>query len=187
MKKLWIVVGVIALVMLITGGSCIGRYNGLVTAEEDIQEKWSQVENVLQRRADLIPNLVQTVKGFADHESEVFTAVADARSKLLGAKGPVATANANAGMGSALGRLLAISEKYPDLKSNQNFTRLQDELSGTENRIAVERKRYNEAVGTFNKTIRTFPNSMLAGMAGLEKQDYFTADATAKSVPKVEF
>ncbi len=187
MKKIWFILGGVVLLLVILVGSCVSRYNGLVTAEEDIATKWAQVENVLQRRADLIPNLVQVVKGYASHEKEIFKDVADARSRLLSAKGPAEISGANAGMSSALGRLLAISENYPQLKANENFTRLQDELAGTENRIAVERKRYNDAVGHFNKSIKTFPNSMLAGMANLEKQDYFEAESKAKEVPKVNF
>lgn len=187
MKKMWIGLGVFLLLLLIIGGSCIGRYNSLVQAEEDVAEKWSQVENVLQRRADLIPNLVETVKGYAAHEEKIFKDVADARSRLLAAKGPEEAAEANQGMTSALGRLLAISESYPQLKANENFIRLQDELAGTENRIAVERKRYNEAVGSFNKSIRTFPNNILAGIAGLDKQDYFEAEAGAQQAPDVKF
>jgi LemA protein len=186
-KKIWLILGGVVLLLVILIGSCVSRYNTLVTAEEDIAEKWAQVENVLQRRADLLPNLVEVVKGYAAHEKEIFKDVADARSRLLAAKGPAEVAGANAGMSSALGRLLAISENYPDLKANENFTRLQDELAGTENRIAVERKRYNDAVGTFNKSIKTFPNSVLAGMANLQKQEYFEAEAGAKEVPKVSF
>lgn len=187
MKKIWLILGGVALLLAILIGSCVSRYNTLVTAEEDIAQKWSQVENALQRRADLLPNLVEVVKGYAAHEKEIFKDVADARSRLLAAKGPAEVSGVNAGMSSALGRLLAISENYPELKANENFARLQDELAGTENRIAVERKRYNDAVGTFNKSIKTFPNSMLAGMANLQKQDYFEAEATAKAVPKVSF
>jgi LemA protein len=187
MKRTWIVLAVIVVFLAIVGGSCVSRYNSLVTSHEDISEKWSQVQNVIKRRADLIPNLVNVVKGYAEHEKEIFLEVANARSRLLGAQTPAATAQAEVGLNAALGRLLAISERYPDLKANQNFTQLQDELAGTENRIAVERKRYNEAVGTFNKKIRTFPNSMLAGFANLEKHEYFEADAGDQAVPDVKF
>lgn len=186
MKKVWIILGVVALVLVILGGSCIGRYNSLVQSEEDIDQKWSQVENVLQRRADLIPNLVEVVKGYAAHEKEIFADVAEARSRLLAAKSPSETAEANTGMTSALGRLMAISERYPDLKANQNFTQLQDELAGTENRIAVERKRYNDSVGSFNKKIKTFPNNILAGFASLEKHEYFEADEGAEKAPQIK-
>ncbi len=187
MKKIWIILGVVALVLIIFVGSCVSRYNSLVTAQEDIEQSWGQVQNVLKRRADLIPNLVNVVKGYATHEKEIFEEVANARSRLLGAQTPGAAAEANAGMSAALGRLLAISESYPDLKANQNFTQLQDELAGTENRIAVERKRYNDAVGTFNKKIRTFPNSILANFANLEKHQYFEAAEKDQQVPEVKF
>jgi LemA protein len=163
------------------------KYNSLVNAEEEVAGSWAQVENVLKRRADLIPNLVETVKGFATQEKEIFTAVADARSRLLGAKGPAEAAEANAGLTSALGRLLAISENYPQLKSNENFLRLQDELAGTENRIAVERKRYNDAVKEYNKSIRRFPGSLFAGMFGFGAKEYFEVQEADKQVPQVKF
>ena len=186
MKHAWKAGIVGFIVLLLAYGGC--KYNSLVGAEEDVDAAWSQVENVLQRRADLIPNLVSTVKGIAKQEKEVFTAVADARSKLLGAKGPAEKAEANAGLSSALGRLLAISERYPELKSSANFSKLQDELAGTENRIAVERMRYNDASARYNKSIRRFPGSIFAGMFGFGKKEYFQAEAAAKAgAPKVEF
>jgi LemA protein len=191
MSKLGIgclVLGGIALViMLVVGGALVGQYNALVTSNEAVDAAWAQVENVLQRRADLIPNLVETVKGYAAHEEEVFTRVADARSRLAGATTPAEAAAANAGLTSALGRLLAIAEAYPDLKANQNFLRLQDELAGTENRIAVERMRYNDQVRTFNTAIKRFPTRFLAGLFGFTAHDYFEADQGAKEVPKVDF
>ena len=187
MKKSFIVLAVLGLIVVIGGMSCVGRYNSLVTANEEVDGAWAQVENVLQRRADLIPNLVNTVKGYAEQEREIFTAVAEARSKLIGAKGPEQAAEANNQMNSALSRLLAISERYPDLKSNQNFMRLQDELAGTENRIAVERKRYNEVVKSFNQRVKQFPNNLFAGMMNFDTRTYFEADATAQQVPNVEF
>lgn len=177
-------IGVIA-VLVIAYGAC--QYNSLVNTEEDVVGEWAEVENQLQRRSDLIPNLVQTVKGFAAHEKEIFKDVADARSRLLGAKGPAESASANAGLESALGRLLAISEAYPDLKSNTNFLQLQDELAGTENRVAVARKRYNEASRAYNKTIRTFPRRLFAGAFGFGAKEYFEAEESAKEVPKVNF
>lgn len=183
-----LVLGGIALViMLVVGGALVGQYNALVTSNEAVDAAWAQVENVLQRRADLIPNLVETVKGYAAHEEEVFTRVADARSRLAGATTPAEAAAANAGLTSALGRLLAIAEAYPDLKANQNFLRLQDELAGTENRIAVERMRYNNQVRTFNTAIKRFPTRLLAGLFGFSERDYFEADQGAKEVPKVDF
>ena len=162
--------------MLIVVGYGACKYNSLVNAEEEVVEAYANIESNLQRRADLIPNLVETVKGFAAQESEIFKAVADARSKLIGAKGSPSEA-----------RLLAISEHYPDLKSNQNFRALQDELAGTENRINVARTRYNKAVAGYNKTIRKFPSSIFAGMFGFERKASFEAEASAKEVPKVKF
>jgi LemA protein len=165
----------------------MGRYNGMVQQNEQINSSWAQVKVVLQRRADLIPNLVETVKGYAAHEKEVFENVAAARSRLAGASTPQEAAVANAGLSSALGRLLAIAENYPTLKANENFIRLQDELAGSENRIAVERRTYNEAVRAFNAYIKTFPNNFLAGMFGFKEREYFEAEEGAKEVPKVKF
>jgi LemA protein len=179
--------GVVLLIALVVGGALVGQYNALVTSNEAVDAAWAQVENVLQRRADLIPNLVETVKGYAAHEEEVFTRVADARSRLAGATTPAEAAAANAGLTSALGRLLAIAESYPDLKANQNFLRLQDELAGTENRIAVERMRYNDQVRAFNTAVKRFPTRFLAGLFGFGERDYFEADEGAKEVPKVDF
>jgi LemA protein len=185
MKKI-VVIGVVVLLVAF-GGCAVSKYNSFVQANENIDGAWAQVENVLQRRADLIPNLVETVKGYAAHETQIFTAVAEARAKLLAAKGPAEASEANAGMTSALGRLLAISEQYPNLKANENFVRLQDELAGTENRIAVERKRYNDAVLAYNTSTKKFPGNVLAGMFGFGKRDYFEAEAKAKDVPQVKF
>jgi LemA protein len=187
MKKMIAPIAVIGgiVVLLIAYGGC--KYNSLVSAEEDVDGAWAQVENVLKRRADLIPNLVETVKGFAAQEKEVFSNIADARSRLLGAKGPAEAAEANAGLTSALGRLLVISEQYPQLKSNENFIRLQDELAGTENRIATERMRYNDQVKGYNKTIRQFPGSIFAGMFGFDKKEYFEVAEADKQVPQVKF
>ena len=179
--------GIAVLIVLVVGGMLVGQYNALVTSNEAVDAAWAQVENVLQRRADLIPNLVETVKGYAAHEEEVFTRVADARSRLAGATTPAEASAANAGLTSALGRLLAIAESYPDLKANQNFLRLQDELAGTENRIAVERMRYNDQVRTFNTAIKRFPTRFLAGVLGFSERDYFEADQGAKEAPKVDF
>lgn len=180
-------VGVLVLLALVVGFSLVGRYNSLVTANENINSSWAQVENVLQRRADLIPNLVETVKGYAAHEKEIFEQVAEARGRLAGAASPAEATAANAGLSSALGRLLAIAENYPDLKANENFIRLQDELAGTENRIAVERRRYNDAVREFNTSVKRFPNNLLAGMLGFAEREYFEAEEGAKEVPQVDF
>ena len=191
MSKGWtgclIVVGVLALVLLIAGGSLVGTYNSLVARNEQVTNSWAQVQNVLQRRADLIPNLVETVKGYASHEKEVFERVAEARGRLAGASTPAEAAAANAGLTSALGRLLAIAENYPTLKANENFIRLQDELAGTENRIAVERMRYNEAVRAFNTSIKRFPANLVAGFFHFGEREYFEAEKDAQQVPKVKF
>jgi len=182
-----VVLGVVILVALIVGGMIVGRYNSIVRQGEGVTNAWAQVKVVLQRRADLIPNLVETVKGYATHEREVFENVAEARAKLSGAATPQEAAAANAGLTSALGRLLAIAEAYPDLKANQNFIRLQDELAGTENRIAVERRTYNETVRAYNATIKTFPNNVIAGMFSFGPREYFEADQSANEAPKVKF
>ncbi|HYV84845.1 MAG TPA: LemA family protein [Patescibacteria group bacterium] len=182
-----VVLGGLLLLALIFGSGLMRAYNGLVTERETVDKSWAQVENVLQRRGDLIPNLVETVKGYASHEKEVFESVAEARGRLAGATTPQEATAANAGMTSALGRLLAISENYPELKANENFIRLQDELAGSENRIAVERNRYNEAARVYNTHVKTFPANLIAGFFGFKEKDYFQADAAAKEVPKVKF
>ena len=162
-------------------------YNTFVSQEEAIKAQWAQVENQLQRRNDLIPNLVETVKGYAQHEEGVFKEVADARSQLLSAKSPEETIAAANRQTSALGRLLAIAENYPQLKANEQFNRLMDELSGTENRIAVERMRYNERVQDYNASRRQFPANMTAKVFGFKEYPYFQAPPDAKQVPKVTF
>ncbi|UJR85309.1 LemA family protein [Sandaracinus amylolyticus] len=187
MSRTWIVVGVVVLLVLGIAAMGVGQYNGLVQAREGVDASWAQVDNVLQRRADLIPNLVETVRGYASHEREIFTQVADARSRLLGARGPEEAAEASQALDSALGRLLAIAENYPQLRASEQFTRLQDELAGTENRIAVERRRYNETVRDYNARISTFPTNLFAGMFGFPRREYFEADVGAREVPRVDF
>jgi len=191
MSKGWmgclVVLGAIVLVALIAGGWLAGKYNGMVRQNEQVTNAWAQVKVVLQRRGDLIPNLVETVKGYAAHEKEIFENVAAARSRLAGAATPQEAAAANAGLSSALGRLLAIAENYPDLKANQNFLRLQDELAGTENRIAVERRSYNETVRAYNANIKVFPNNFLSGFFGFKEREYFEAEPGAEATPKVKF
>ncbi len=183
-KKVLIAVVIVAGLMVFKG---VSVYNGLVGKDVAVNEKASQVQNVLQRRADLIPNLVQTVKGYATHEKEIFENIAAARAKLAGARTPEEAMKANAEVSSALGRLLAIAENYPQLKADQTFIRLMDELAGAENRIAVERMRYNEAVGSYNTSIRVFPASIVAGLGGFGPKPFFEAEASAKEVPKVDF
>lgn len=188
MKKLLAALAILVLIAAMLGGMYVGRRNEMVRKNETINAAWSQVDVVLQRRADLIPNLVETVKGIAAQEVTVFSDIANARAALLGAKTPADRIAANGQLDGALGRLLAIAENYPQLKSNENFLRLQDELAGTENRIAVERRRYNEALRDYNTYIGLFPNYIFARWAGFERNDhYFEAPAAARQAPKVAF
>ena len=187
MSRTWIVLAVVVGALVLVGVFAVGQYNSLVRTRESVDASWAQVENVLQRRADLIPNLVETVRGYAAHEREIFTAVADARSRLLAARDPAEAAEANQGLDSALGRLLAIAENYPQLRASETFTRLQDELAGTENRIAVERRRYNEEVRGYNATVQTFPTNVFAGVFGFGAREYFEAEESAREVPRVDF
>ena len=178
---------VLVIFVIIVFSSIKGVYNNLVILDESVNSSWAQVENQLQRRYDLIPNYVETVKGYAAHEKDVFTEVAQARASVGGAKTPKESMNANNQLSGALSRLLLVVERYPELKANQNFIRLQDELAGTENRISVERRRYNEQVKVLNQKVRTFPTVLFAGMFGIEKRDYFEAPEAAKVAPKVDF
>ncbi len=188
MKIGLIIVVILLLVALILGSSYVGRRNQMAVKREAVSASWAQVDVVLQRRADLIPNLVETVKGFALHEEKVFGDIAQARSALIGAKTPADKIAANGALDSALSRLLVITENYPQLKSNENFLRLQDELAGTENRIAVERRRYNQAVQDYNTYISLFPNSLVASIGGFTRNDaYFKTDEGARTAPKVNF
>jgi len=186
-RNLLITVAVIAVILLMFYSGIKGAYNSFVTLDEGVKASWAQVENQLQRRYDLIPNLVETVKGFARQEKEVFIGVTEARAKVGGAKNIPDKIAANNQLTGALSRLLVTVERYPDIKSNQNFIRLQDELAGTENRIAVERRRYNETVRTYNVRIRTFPANIMAGMFGFTKAEFFEVPESAKAVPKVKF
>ena len=188
-----IVVGVIVAGVMMFGGV----YNGLVKAEEQVAAAWAQVENVYQRRADLVPNLVETVKGYAAHERETLEQVIQARSKITQLNFPAGAFNdpkaltqfeqAQQGLSSALSRLLVVVEQYPDLKANQNFLELQSQLEGTENRIAVERHRFNEAARDFNTRLRTFPNNFVARLGGFQRKSYFAADEGARVAPKIKF
>jgi LemA protein len=187
MNRKWLPFAVVGGAIVILILFSVSRYNSLVGKSESVDSSWAQVQNVLQRRADLIPNLVATVKGYAAHEKEIFENVAAARAKLAGARTPSEAGAANGELDSALSRLLVIAENYPQLKANENFVRLQDELAGTENRIAVERKRYNDDVQDFNATIKRFPSNMVAGMFSFHSKDYFQSDAKAKQVPDVKF
>jgi LemA protein len=175
-----------ALYLCITLSGC-GTYNKLVTFDEGVKEAWSQVDTQLQRRFDLIPNLVETVKGFATQEKEVFIGVTEARSKVAGAGTVPEKIAANNQLTSALSRLMVVVERYPDIKSDQNFLRLQDELAGTENRIAVARRRYNEAVKALNVAVRKFPSNLIADYFDFEKAEFYEAPAEAAAPPKVKF
>ncbi|PYU82124.1 MAG: LemA family protein [Acidobacteria bacterium] len=188
MKKGLIVLILFVVVALMLGNSFISGRNQMAVKREAVNAAWAQVDVVLQRRADLIPNLVETVKGFAAQEQTVFGDIAKARSALLGAHSPAEKITANGQLDSALGRLLVVVENYPQLRSNENFVRLQDELAGTENRIAVERRRYNEAVQDYNTFIALFPNSLVASLSGFTRNDaYFKTEEGARQVPKVDF
>jgi LemA protein len=188
MKKGLVVLIVLIVIALMLGSSFIGRRNQMAIKREAVNAAWAQVDVVLQRRADLIPNLVETVKGFAVQEQIVFGDIAKARSALLGAHSPAEKIAANGQLDSALGRLLVVVENYPQLKSNENFLRLQDELAGTENRIAVERRRYNETVQDYNTFIALFPNSLVASLSGFARNDaYFKTDEGARQAPNVKF
>ncbi len=186
-KKIIIVVAVIAVLAIALYSMFAGNYNRFVQMDVGIKAAWSQVENQLQRRYDLIPNLVETVKGYAKQEKDVLVEVTNARSKVGGAGTVPDKIAANNELSGALSRLMVVIERYPDLKSNQNFLKLQDELAGTENRIAVERMRYNDAVKIYNQAIRTFPANLVAGMFGFKEAAFFEAPKDAKATPQVKF
>ena len=188
MKTGVIVLIVIVLLLFFCGSAFVSRRNQMVMKREAVKSAWSQVDVVLQRRNDLIPNLVETVKGIAGQEQKVFGDIAAARAAMMGAKSPAEKIAANGQVESALGRLFVIVENYPQLRSNENFMRLQDELAGTENRIAVERKRYNDTLQDYNTYIGLFPNNIVAGMSGFARNEaYFKADEGSRQAPKVNF
>lgn len=196
MKKTWIILAVIAVLLLVAYSSVKNSYNSMVSMEEGVTAQWSQVENVYQRRSDLIPNLVNTVKGYADFEQETLTQVIEARAKAtsvninpdkLDAQSIQNFQNAQSGLSSALSKLMVVVEKYPELKANLGFLDLQAQLEGTENRITVERMKFNESAQTYNTFIRTFPKNLFAGMFGFEKKAYFEAEAGAEKAPEVQF
>ena len=196
MKKSWIIIIVLVVIAFIAYSSIKGIYNDMVVKSENVDAQWSQVENVYQRRADLIPNLVNTVKGYASHEKETLEGVIEARSKAtavnintgqMNAASMQAFQQAQAGLSSALSKLMVVVEKYPDLKANQSFLELQSQLEGTENRIAVERKKFNESTRSYNTYIKMFPKTMFASMFGFENKPYFEAAKGADTVPEVKF
>ena len=188
MKIGLVIIGVLVLLALVILGSVIGVRNTLVTEREAVNGAWSQVDVALQRRADLIPNLVATVQGFAKQEQAVIKEVTDARAALGGARNPQEKIDANSRLDGALSRLLVVVENYPQIKSNENFLRLQDELAGTENRIAIERRKYNETVQKYNTDIELFPNNIAASLFGFHRNDaYFKTEPGARTPPKVQF
>jgi LemA protein len=196
MKKGWIVLIVVVVLFFIMFSWGKGSYNGFVTGEETVAKQWSQVENVYQRRLDLIPNLVNTVQGYANFEKSTLTQVIEARAKATSVNINPQNLNeqslkqfqaAQGNLSSALARLMVVVERYPDLKANQNFLELQAQLEGTENRIAVERMKFNEVSQSYNVSIRRFPSNILANMFGFQKKAYFSAEPTAEKAPKVEF
>jgi LemA protein len=187
MKKGYMVLGIILAAIVLLGVMLMSSYNNFVTLEENVDQSYAQIENQLQRRLDLIPNLVNTVKGYASHEKEVIASISDARARLAGANTVEEEATANAELTGALSRLLVVVENYPNLKADQQFTQLMDELSGTENRISVARKDYNDQVAVYNKKIKRFPGALIAGMTGFDEKEYFTADPKAAEAPEVDF
>ena len=182
-----IAIAVVAVLLLGVGGCLVGNYNKLVTANEEVKNKWAQVDNQLKRRAELIDNLVQTTKGTALQEQEVFGDIADARARMSGASSPEQSIEANRAMDSALGRLLVVVENYPQLKSNEAFLGLMDELTGTENRLATERMRYNDTVRGFNVLVKRFPMTLFASMFGYKEAPYYEVPAEQREAPKVDF
>jgi LemA protein len=186
MRKSFVVLAVVALALILVGSRVVGSYNGLVNKQTQVRTAFAEVDNQLQRRNDLIPNLVETVKGFAGQEQAVFGQIAAARAKMAGASSNQDRIAAGQAMDSALGRLLVVVENYPQLRSSENFMRLQDELAGTENRLSVGRTRYNEVTGQFNAMVRRFPTNLFANMLGFKEEPFYPVSAAAKEAPKVD-
>lgn len=187
MKKKFAPIAIIVVILAVVAMILVSSYNKFVTAEEDVNQSYAQVENQLQRRTDLIPNLVSTVKGYASHEEKVLGDISEARTRLAGASGPEDQAAANDELSGALSRLLVVVENYPDLKANENFVQLMDSLEGTENRIGVARQDYNDQVASFNRQVKRFPGKIIASIFGFDEKEYFKVDEAAKEVPKVDF
>ncbi|WP_445478346.1 LemA family protein [Lysinibacillus irui] len=187
MKKSLGPIAVIVIILVVIALLFIPKYNSLVSAEENVDSKWAQVENQLQRRFDLIPNLVESVKGYTNHEQEVITSITEARAQMGSANSPQEQAVANDALTGALSRLLVVVENYPNLKADANFRQLMDELAGTENRLAVAREDYNNEVQQFNKHVKRFPGNLIAGMFGFEQKEYFKSAAGADKAPSIDF
>ena len=187
MKKILGPIVVIGIILAVLAMILVPSYNKFVNLEEDVDSAYAQVDNQLQRRLDLIPNLVNTVKGFASHEKEIISDIAESREKLAGARGPEDQAAADTELSSAISRLLVVVENYPDLKANENFRQLMDELSGTENRLGVARKDYNDVVANYNRQVKRFPGKIVASIFGYDEKEYFKADAAANEAPEVDF
>lgn len=187
MKKWFGPIGIIVIILIVLALVLIPKYNNLVTAEENVDSKWAQVENQLQRRYDLIPNLVESVKGYANHEQKVIADITNARAQMSNANTPAQQAVANDALTGALSRLLVVVENYPNLKADANFRQLMDELAGTENRLAVAREDYNNEIQQFNKHVKRFPGNLMAGMFGFEQKEYFKAAAGAEQAPSIDF
>ena len=187
MKGGLVILAIIAVLVLGIGGWVVGNYNGLVSKKADVEKSLAEVDNLLQRRNDLIPNLVETVKGIAAQEQAVFGQIAEARSQMAGARSTEQKISAGNAMDSAISRLLVVIENYPQLRSQENFLRLQDELAGTENRLSVSRTRYNEVVAEFNVMVKRFPTNLFAGMFGYKEEPFYQVSEAQKQVPRVEF
>ncbi len=187
MKKTWIIIGIIVVIIIAAIGGFASSYNGMVAVQTEVETAFANIDAQLQRRADLIPNLIETVKGVMKHEQDIINSVTEARARYVGAGSVAEKIEATGELDPALSRHMVVVENYPTITANQNFTALQDELAGTENRIAVARKDYNEAVSNYNKRIKSFPKNIIAGMFGFEPMEYFEAAEGAKEVPKVSF
>lgn len=186
-SKGWIFLGVVLAVLFVGGGSLIGSYNQLVNMDEDVRSAYAQVDTIMQRRADLIPNAAKTAGAIATYEKDTFTQLAEARSGVSNASSPSELAEANEELNKAVTQLNVVVENYPELKANQNFIMLQDQLEGSENRVSTERKNYNDTVSLYNRKIKSFPTSILAGMFNFDEAEYFEADESAKEAPELDF